>query len=388
MAKRDYYEVLGVSKDADKGALKKAYRKVAMKYHPDRNPDDKGAEDKFKEAAEAYEVLCDENKRARYDRFGHAGMSGPGGGGSGGFTVEDIFSQFGDIFGGGGGSPFDAFFGGGRRGGGGRRARGERGSNLRIKVKLSLEDIHEGVTKTIKVKKHNTCDTCSGSGAKDANSVQTCKSCGGAGAVRQIANTPFGQMQTQATCPSCSGSGQTVTASCKTCKGEGRTYGEETINIQIPGGVEEGLQDYPIRGKGNAGKKGGAAGDLYIHIEELPHEDFRRNGADLLYKLHVNFADAALGTNVTVPTITGKVKFEVPEGTQSGKIVRLKGKGLPDGGGYGKGDQIIQISVWTPKKFSSEEREILEKLRDSTNFAPNPGKEDKSFFSRVKDRFS
>ncbi len=387
MAKRDYYEVLGVSKNAGKDELKKAYRKTAMKYHPDRNPDDKEAEDKFKEAAEAYEVLNDDNKRARYDRFGHAGVSGPGGGG-GGFTVEDIFSQFSDIFNQtGGGSPFDAFFGGGSRGGR-RRASGERGSNLRIKVKLTLEDINEGVTKKIKVKKHNTCDTCNGSGAKDENSLQTCKSCGGGGYVRQIANTPFGQMQSTTTCPSCSGSGQMITANCKSCKGEGRTYGEETINIQIPGGVEEGLQDYPIRGKGNAGKKGGAAGDLYIHIEELPHEHFHRNGADLLYKLHVNFADATLGTSVTVPTITGKVKFEVPAGTQSGKIVRLKGKGLPDSSGYGKGDQIVKINIWTPKKLSNEERKILEKLREASNFKPTPGKEEKSFFSKVKDRFS
>jgi len=388
MAKRDFYEILGVSKDSDAATIKKAYRKTAMKYHPDRNPDDKAAEEKFKEAAEAYDVLSNEDKRARYDRFGHAGVGNAAGGGfSGGFTVEDIFSQFGDLFGGGGGSPFDSIFGrtsGGRR----QRPRGERGSNLRIKVKLTLEDIYEGVTKKIKVKKHNTCDTCKGSGAKDANSVQGCTTCGGAGRVRQVVNSPFGQMQSAVTCPHCSGSGQMVTANCKTCKGEGRTYGEETISIQIPAGVEEGLQDYPIRGKGNAGKKGGPAGDLYIHIEEVSHDDLKRNGPDLLHKLHVNFADAALGTTVTVPTITGQVKFEVPASTQSGKIVRLKGKGLPDVHGYGKGDQIVQINVWTPKKLTGEEKKLMEKLRESPNFSPNPNGEDKGFFGKMKDKFS
>ncbi len=386
MSKRDYYEILGVDKSASKDEIKKAYRKTAMKYHPDRNPDDKAAEDKFKEAAEAYDVLSNDDKRARYDRFGHAGMSGPGGfSGGGGFTVEDIFSQFGDLFGG-GGSPFDSIFG--RQGGARQRPRGERGSNLRIKVKLTLEDIYEGVTKKIKVKKYNTCETCSGSGAKDSKSVKSCATCGGGGYVRQIMNTPFGRMQSTVNCPKCSGSGQVVTDHCKTCKGDGRTYGEETISIQIPAGVEEGLQDYPIRNKGNAGKKGGGTGDLYIHIEELPHEHFKRHDTDLLYKLHVNFADAALGTTVTVPTITGKVKFEVPAGTQSGKIVRLKGKGLPDVQGYSKGDQIVQINVWTPKKLGNDEKKILEKLRDSPNFNPQPEKEEKSFFSKVKDKFS
>jgi len=335
-------------------------------------------------------VLSNEEKRARYDRFGHSGVgSAAGGGFGGGFTVEDIFSQFGDLFNGGagGGSPFDSIFGR-QRGGGRQRPTGERGSNLRIKVKLTLEDIYEGVTKKIKVKKHNTCDTCKGSGAKDANSVQGCTTCGGAGYVRQIMNSPFGQMQSTVACPKCAGSGQMITANCKTCKGDGRTYSEETISIQIPAGVEEGLQDYPIRGKGNAGKKGGPAGDLYIHIEEVPHENLKRNGPDLLYKLHVNFADAALGTTVTVPTITGKVKFEVPASTQSGKIVRLKGKGLPDVHGYGKGDQIVQINVWTPTKLSGEEKKLLEKLRDMANFSPKPSEEDKGFFSKVKDKFS
>lgn len=386
MSKRDYYEVLGVEKNAAAADIKKAYRKTAMKYHPDRNPDDKEAEEKFKEAAEAYDVLSNDDKRARYDRFGHSGMTGAGGF-SGGFTVEDIFSQFGDMFGGGGGSPFDSIFGR-QRGGTRQRPRGERGSNLRIKVKLTLEDIYEGVTKKIKVKKYNTCDTCKGNGAKDSNSVQNCSTCGGGGYVRQVMNTPFGQMQSTVNCPKCGGSGQMVTANCKTCKGDGRTYGEETISIQIPAGVEEGLQDYPIRGKGNAGKKGGATGDLYIHIEEQPHDDLKRHGSDLLHKLHVNFVDAALGTTVTVPTITGKVKFEVPQATQSGKIVRLKGKGLPDVHGYGKGDQIVQINVWTPKKLSGEEKKMLEKLRNSPNFNPQPDNDDKSFFSKVKDKFS
>lgn len=389
MTKRDFYEILGVPKNADDATLKKAYRKLALQYHPDRNPDDKTAEAKFKEAAEAYEVLSNADKRARYDRYGHAGvdpnMGGGGFGGRGGMTMEDIFSQFGDIFGAGGGSPFDEFFRGGRSGGG--RPRGQRGSNLRIKVKLTLEEIASGVTKRIKVKKQGICETCGGNGAKDRGSVATCSSCRGSGVVRQVRNTFLGQMQTTTTCPTCQGSGEMVTASCPTCKGDGRTYGEETIEIEIPAGVAEGMQ-LSMSGRGNAGAKGGPNGDLLINIEEIPHEHLQRDGLNIVYELFVNFADAALGTSVEVPTIEGRVKIKVPAGTQAGKIFRLKGKGLPSVQSYEHGDQLIHVNVWTPKKLSSEERELLEKMRDMQNFKPEPGKGERGFFDKMRDYFN
>ncbi|MGA1582281.1 MAG: molecular chaperone DnaJ [Saprospiraceae bacterium] len=387
MAKRDYYEVLGVQKGAEAKDIKKAYRKVAMQYHPDRNPGDKQAEEKFKEAAEAYEVLNDPEKRARYDQFGHAGVNNGGGGFSGGgMNMEDIFSQFQDIFGD-SGSPFGDFFGGG---GGGRRrsrGRGEPGSNLRIKLALTLEEIAKGATKKIKVKKQVTCDACSGSGAKDSGSVDTCGTCRGSGVVRQVKSTFLGQMQTTATCPSCRGSGTVVTASCPKCKGDGRVYSEETIEVDIPAGVGEGMQ-LSVSGKGNAGRQGGPPGDLYIRIEEKPHPDLQRDGENLVFDLYLNFADAALGTSIEVPTIEGRVKIKIPAGTQSGKIFRLKEKGLPSLQGYGKGDQLIHVNVWTPKKLTSEERELLEKLKMMPNFAPTPGKSERSFFDKMKDYFN
>ena len=382
MAKRDYYEVLGVGKDADVTVIKKAYRKLAIQYHPDKNPGDHTAEEKFKEAAEAYEVLSDPDKKARYDRYGHAGVSGHGGGFSGGMTMDDIFQQFGDIFGE-GGSPFDSFFGGARTR---TRPRGQRGSNLRIKVTLTLEEIAAGVTKKIKVKKHVTCDQCNGSGAKDSSSVQTCSTCRGGGYVRQVKNTFLGQMQTTVTCPTCGGSGQQVTANCPKCKGDGRMYGEETLDIEIPAGVEEGMQ-LSLRGKGNAGAKGGPAGDLLINIEEKPSEFLQRDGMNLIHEMYLNFADAALGTSVEVPTIDGRVKIKVPPGTQSGKIFRLKGKGLPSVQAYGTGDQLIHVNVWTPKKVNDEERALLEKLKAMPNFHPQPGKSEKTFFEKMKDYF-
>lgn len=388
MTKRDFYEVLGVAKTATADEIKKAYRKKAIEFHPDKNPGDKVAEEKFKEAAEAYEVLSNADKRARYDRYGHAGVDPNMGGGrysGGGMTMEDIFSQFGDIFGG-GGSPFDEFFGGSRARGG-RKPGGQRGSNLRVRVKLSLEEIATGVTKKIKVKKQVTCETCHGSGAKDRNSVQQCSTCHGSGYVRQVRSTFLGQMQTTTTCPTCQGTGEVVTANCPTCKGSGHVYGEETIEINIPAGVAEGMQ-LSLAGKGNAGAKGGPAGDLLINIEEEPHESLRREGMNLIYDLFINFADAALGTSIEVPTIEGPVKIKVPPGTQAGKIFRLRNKGLPSIQSHDRGDQLIQVNVWTPKKLTDEERQLLEKIKVMPNFKPDPGKSERGFFDKMKEYFS
>lgn len=386
MSKRDYYEILGVSKTASADEIKKAYRKVAMQYHPDRNPGDKAAEEKFKEAAEAYEILSDTDKKAQYDRYGHAGVSGQGRGFSGGgMNMEDIFSQFGDIF---GEDLFGGFFGGGQqRGRGGQRSRGVRGNNLRVKLKLNYEEIAKGVTKNIKVKKHVSCSTCSGSGAKDKGSMQSCGTCGGSGQVRRVQNTFLGQMQTVTTCPNCHGEGSTITAKCTSCKGEGRVFGEETVSIDIPAGVQEGMQ-LNVSGKGNAGERGGSPGDLIILIEEEPHKELYREGLNVAYELHLSFPDAVFGTQVEVPTIDGKAKIKIPAGTQSGKILRLKGKGFPSVNSYEKGDQLVQVSVWTPQELTNEEKAILEKLGQSPNFKPNPDKNDKSFFDKVKELFT
>jgi molecular chaperone DnaJ len=385
MSKRDYYEVLGVGKGASTDEVKKAYRKVAMQYHPDRNPGDKTAEEKFKEAAEAYEVLSDADKKAQYDRYGHAGVSGNGRGYSGGgMNMEDIFSQFGDIF---GDDIFGNFFGGQRGGRGGQRARGVRGSNLRVKLKLTYEEIAKGVTKNIKVKKYVVCNTCTGSGAKDKGSVQTCSTCGGSGQVRRVQNTFLGQMQTVTTCPACNGEGSTVTAKCATCKGEGRMYGEETVSIDIPAGVQEGMQ-LNISGRGNAGERGGMAGDLIILIEEEPHKDLQRDGLNVAFDLYISFTDAVFGTQVEVPTIDGRAKIKIPAGTQSGKIFRLKGKGFPAVNSYEKGDQLIQVNVWTPQHLSSEEKAMLEKMSNSSNFKPHPDKNEKGFFDKIREMFS
>jgi molecular chaperone DnaJ len=384
--KRDYYEVLGVPKSASADDIKKAYRKKALEFHPDRNPGDKSAEEKFKEAAEAYDVLSDADKRSRYDRLGHAGvdMNGPGGaGGFQGMDMDEILRRFGfdtdDIFG--------EFFGGGRRRSGGNRPRGERGTNLRIKVKMTLEEIATGVNKKIKVRKQVTCNTCGGSGARDAGSVETCATCRGSGMVNRVTQTPFGMMQTAVQCPTCHGSGQTIKSPCNVCRGEGRVFGEETIEVDIPAGVHEGIQ-LSMSGKGNAGAKGGAPGDLVITIEEIPHEEFTREGNNIHYELFLNIADATLGSKLEVPTLDGRARITVPPGTQSGKVFRLKDKGLPALQSYGRGDQLIHVNVWTPKKVTDEERRLLEKLREMPNFKPAPDKEDRSFFERVKDVFS
>ncbi len=379
MSKRDYYDVLGVQRNAAADDIKKAYRKLAIKYHPDKNQGDKHAEEKFKEAAEAYEVLSNDDKRRRYDQFGHAGVgSSAAGGGAGGFSMDDIFSQFGDIFGG--------AFGGGGFGGqrGGRRV--NRGSNLRVKVKLTLEEIATGVEKKLKVPKYVSCDKCHGSGAAGGSSTNTCRQCHGSGQVTQVINTPLGRMQTATTCPSCNGEGQVITDKCKQCHGDGVMRGEELISVRIPAGVHEGIQ-LSMSGKGNAGPRGGVPGDLIVVIEEAPHEHLTRDGNNLFYEHHVSIPDAALGTSVEIPTLEGKARIKVEPGTQSGKVLRLKGKGLPDINGYGRGDLLVSIQVWTPTHLSSEEKKIVEQLRNSSSFKPNPNKKDKSFFDRMREYF-
>lgn len=385
MSRRDYYEVLNVTKTATVEEIKKSYRKVAMQYHPDRNPGDKTAEEKFKEAAEAYEILSDPEKRAQYDRYGHAGVSGNGRGYSGNMNMDDIFSQFGDIF---GEDIFGSFFGGGgRQGGGQRRSRGTRGSNLRIKLKLNYEEIAKGVTKSIKVKKYVACNVCSGSGAKDKGSVQNCGTCGGSGQVRKVTSTFLGQMQTVTTCPTCNGEGTTVTAKCGNCKGEGRVYGEETVTIDIPAGVQEGMQ-LNLSGRGNAGERGGMPGDLIVLIEEEQHKELQREGLNVAYDLHISFTDAVFGTQIEVPTIDGRAKIKIPAGTQSGKVFRLKGKGFPAVNSYEKGDQLVHVNVWTPQFVSDDERELLQQLSSSANFKPAPEKNHKGFFEKMKEMFS
>lgn len=375
MAKRDYYEVLGVSKSASADEIKKAYRKLAIKFHPDKNPDDKKAEENFKEAAEAYEVLSDAQKKQRYDQFGHAGMGGAAGGGfgGGGMSMDDIFSQFGDIFGGGGGSPFDSFFGGG----GGGRGRARKGTNLRIKLKLTLEDIAHGVEKKIKVNRLVVADGVT---------FKTCQSCNGSGQVKKVVNTMLGQMVSASTCPTCNGAGQSIDKKPNGVDNSGLTYKDEVIPVKIPAGVVDGMQ-LSMSGKGNEAPGGGMPGDLLIVIEEQEGDELKREGNNIVYDLYLNFVDAVLGTSVEVPTIDGKVKIKIDQGTQSGKILRLRGKGIKDINGYGKGDQLIHVNIWTPKTLSKDEKEKLESMRDSDNFTPNPGKGEKGFFEKIKEFF-
>lgn len=383
--KRDYYEVLGVDRKATADEIKKSYRKLAIKFHPDKNPDDPTAEDKFKEAAEAYSVLSDEDKRRRYDQFGHAGVGGNGGGGgaygAGGFTMEDIFSQFGDIFGG-EGSPFGDIFGG--RANGGRRVR--RGSDLRIKLKLDLQEVANGVEKKIKVKRHVSCNTCGGNGAKHGTSLTTCTTCNGNGQVRKVVNTMLGQMVSANTCPTCNGDGKIISERCEVCAGEGRQLQDDLITLNIPGGVADGMQ-LSMSGKGNVPPRGGVAGDLLIVIEEEEDEHLKRDGNNVVFDMHLSFIDAALGTSMEIPTIDGKARITIEPGTQAGKILRLKGKGIKDLNGYGKGDQLVHVNVWTPQQLTADERATLEKLRNSPNFQPRPGKNEKGFFDKMKDFF-
>ncbi|MBK8290832.1 MAG: molecular chaperone DnaJ [Flammeovirgaceae bacterium] len=370
--KRDYYEILGVSKNATSEEVKKAYRKVAIQFHPDKNQGDKAAEEKFKEAAEAYEVLSNDEKKAQYDRFGH---SRPGNGGFRGhdMNMEDIFSQFGDIFGGGGGSPFDSFFGGG----GGGRTRQRKGSNLRIKLKLSLEEIANGAEKKIKVNRLIRADGVT---------FKNCTTCGGTGQLRKVVNTMLGQMVSTTTCSTCNGAGQLLDKRPPGVDNSGLVSKEDMITVKIPAGVSEGMQ-LSMSGKGNEAPGGGVPGDLLILIEEVEDKELKRDGNNLVYDLHITFIDATLGTSVEVPSVGGKVRIKIEPGTQSGKILRLRGKGLKDINGYSSGDQLIYINVWTPKKLTSEEKAKLESLRNSPNFQPHPDAGEKGFFERMKEYF-
>jgi molecular chaperone DnaJ len=384
MAKRDYYEVLGVGRNATEAEIKKAYRQMALKYHPDKNPGDKEAEEKFKEAAEAYEVLSNPEKRQRYDQFGHAAMGGPGGNGYGPqMTMEDIFANFGDIFG--GHNPFESFFGGtsARHS---RSRQAKRGTNLRVKVKLTLQEIAHGTEKKIKVNKQINCTSCGGTGAYDAASFQRCPTCHGSGYVRRVTSTILGRMETTSTCPTCHGQGETIANKCRVCHGEGTQFGEEIISIQIPPGVGEGMQ-MNISGKGNAAGRHGIPGDLIVVIEEIEDPQLKREGNNLLYDLYISIPDAALGTTVEIPTIDGKAKIKIEPGTQPGKMLRLKGKGLPEVNSHVKGDLLVNVNVWTPQQLTPEERKLMEKLRVSPNFQPRPGKNDKSFFEKMREYF-
>jgi molecular chaperone DnaJ len=371
-AKRDYYEVLEVSKTATGDEIKKAYRKKAIQYHPDKNPGDKESEERFKEAAEAYEVLSDEQKRAQYDRFGHNAPGGfGGGGGGGGFSMDDIFSQFGDIFGG----HFGGFSGFGGSSGG-RRTR--RGSDLRVKVKLTLKEVAQGVEKKIKVNKYVSCSHCSGTGAENGTAYTTCNTCHGSGTVNRVANTIFGQMQTQTTCPTCQGEGTSITKKCPHCTGEGIVREDEVISIRIPAGVAEGMQ-LSMSGKGNAARRGGVNGDLLILVEEEKHPELIRDENDLIYNLLLSFPQAAMGSTVDIPTVDGKAKVKIEPGTQPGKVLRLRSKGLPSVNGYGTGDLLINISIYVPEKLSDSEKSIINGLENSPNFEPSKSIKEKIF---------
>ncbi len=374
MAKQDYYEVLGVSKSASKSEIKKAYRKMAIKYHPDKNPDDKAAEEKFKLAAEAYEILSDDNKKARYDQYGHAAFEGAqGGGGFGGMNMEDIFSQFGDIFGGGFGGGFGGF-----GGGGGRTAR-VKGSNMRIRVKLTLEEIANGVEKKVKVRRKVQAEGVD---------FKTCPTCNGSGQEIRISNTILGRMQTATTCSSCGGAGEVISNRPSGADAQGLVVKEETVSISIPAGVSEGVQ-LKVGGKGNeAPGRNSISGDLLVLIEEVEHETLKREGNNIHYDLYISYSDAVLGVSKEIQTVTGKVKIKIDAGTQSGKILRLKGKGLPSLERYGNGDFLIHINVWTPQELTKEQRQFFEDMLDDENFNPSPNKSDKSFFDKVKDMFS
>ena len=388
---RDYYEVLGVERDATPDEIKKAYRKKALRNHPDKNPGDKDAEARFKEAAEAYEVLSDTDKRARYDRFGHAGLRGGPGGGPGFTDINDIFSAFSDIFGGAagarGGSMFDSFFSSGRTR---TREQGQRGEGLRMHLPLTLEEIADGVEKRIKVRRFVSCESCGGAGAEGGSeAMKKCGVCNGSGEERQVRHSQIGQFVSVTPCRACRGEGQVIEKQCGDCSGQGRVDGEPTIRVNVPAGVEQGMT-INLRGQGNAGVRGGSSGDLRIEISELPNEHFVREGDDLLYDLHISFPDAALGADVEVPTLKGRARVQIDPGTQSGKILRMRGRGLGGLHSSRRGDQLVRVHVWTPRNLSEEEKEALEDLRKSKSFSPNQDRQrdGKSIFDRVKDVFT
>lgn len=368
--KEDYYDILGISKGASAAEIKKAYRKMALKYHPDKNPDNKEAEEKFKKAAEAYEVLSDADKKSRYDQFGHQAFEGSGGFGGGGMNMDDIFSQFGDIFGGGFGGGFGGF------GGGGRRV--VKGSNLRIRVKLSLEDIANGVEKRIKVKRKVQADGVT---------YKTCNTCNGQGQVTRVTNTILGRMQTASACPTCGGAGQSINKKPSEADAQGLVAKEETVSVKIPAGVVDGMQ-LKVTGKGNAAPGDGIAGDLLVAIQEEDHETLKREGDNLHYDLYVSLPDAVLGSSMEIDTVSGKVRIKIEPGVQSGKILRLRGKGIPSINGYGKGDLLVHVNVWTPKTLNKKQKEFFESMREDEHFQPKPESSDKSFFEKVKDMFS
>lgn len=381
MEKRDYYEVLGVAKDADAQTIKKAYRQKAIQYHPDKNPGDKEAEEKFKEAAEAYEVLSNPEKRQRYDRFGHAGMGGAAGGGFQGFDMGDIFSHFGDLF---------EEFGIGGFGSRGRSSRGgqavSHGSNLRVKVKLTLEEIARGVEKNIKVQKYVPCPHCGSTGAKSPDAVKTCPTCQGRGYTVRVQQSIFGAMQMQGECPQCHGSGRIITDKCPHCSGNGVVKGEEIITLKIPAGVANDMQ-LSMKGKGNAAANNGIPGDLFVLVEEEKHPLFERDGNNLYLEHYISFPQAVLGDSVDIPTIDGKVRIKITPGTQSGTLLRLNGKGLPGLRSYQRGDLIVNVNVWIPKNLNKEQKQWLEKYRTASEFVPQNEKRT-SFFERVKQFFN
>ena len=386
MAKKDYYEILEVGRNANQDEIKKAYRKAALKYHPDRNPNNKEAEERFKEAAEAYEVLSDDTKRRRYDQFGHEGMRA-GADYHGYSNANDIFSSFSDIFGQGfGGSIFEEVFSGGRS-----RSRtrpvGVPGSDLKIRLRLTLEEIASGVEKKLKIKRWKSCDTCGGSGAKNDSSRVTCPVCNGSGEVRQVSRSVFGQFVNISTCSNCGGEGRVIKDKCPTCFGEGRVHGETTIKVNVPSGVSEGNY-IPLREQGNAGQRGGPSGDLIVIIEEEPHKLFTRNGDDILLDVLVNFSDAALGTEMEIPTINGRARLKIDPGTQSGKILRMRDKGIPHLNGGGRGDQLVRVNVWVPTRLTKEDKEFLKTIGKNENMKPHEGdssaNSEKSFTDRMK----
>ena len=389
MAKRDYYEVLGVDKNASADEIKKAYRKLAVKYHPDKNPGDKEAEEKFKEAAEAYSILSDADKKARYDQFGHAGVDGAGPDFSGGFgNLNDILNDlFGGAFGGGFGgfSGFGGGFGGGR--GGQRQQRVYRGRDIRVRVKLTLEEIAKGVEKEISIEKSVPCSECGGRGAKNSSDIKTCSACGGTGQVQRVVNSLFGQTVTYSTCQQCGGEGKVITNPCRSCGGSGLVRKRETIKVKIPAGVEAGMQ-LTIAGEGHAAKNNGINGDLLVVIEEQEHPDFKREGNNLYYTKIVSLPEAILGAEVEIPCLDGPRRIKIDAGTQSGTVTRINGKGLPTVNGYGgTGDLYVKIAVWIPKKLDKQDKAVIESLRDKEAFKPNPTKEDRSFFEKLKDWF-